>query len=47
MAESADADASSYDVGSSASVKNIPREYRGCDSLLDPQGMIGLVAPGV
>mgnify|MGYP000662730334 CR=1 FL=1 len=30
MAESAAADASSYDVGSPASVKNIP----GCDSLL-------------
>ena len=49
VAESTDADASSYDVGSPASVKKIPREYlsRGCDSLSDLRGMIGLVATGV
>ena len=44
VAESAAADASSYDVGSPASVKNIPG---GCDSLSDLRGMTGLVAPGV
>ena len=45
----ADADASSYDVGSPTSVKKIPREYlsRGCDSHSDLRGMTGLVAPGV
>ena len=49
MAESAAADASSYDVGSPASVKNILGEYLsgGCDSLSDLRGMTGLVAPGV
>ena len=49
MAESAVANASSYDVGSPASVKNIPGEYLsgGCDSLSDLRGMTGLVAPGV
>ena len=49
VAESAVADASSYDVGSPASVKNIPGEYLsgGCDSLSDLRGMTGLVAPGV
>ena len=43
------ADASSYDVGSPASVKNIPGEYLsgGCDSLSDLRGMTGLVAQGV
>ena len=31
------------------SVKKIPREYlsRGCDSLSDRRGIIGLVSPGV
>ena len=49
VAESAPADASSYDVGSPASVKKIPGEYfsGGCDSLSDLRGMTGLVAPGV
>ena len=49
MDKSVAADASSYDVGSPASVKNIPGEYlsRGCDSLSDLRGMTGLVAPGV
>ena len=49
VAESADVDASSYDVGSLASEKKIPREYLsgGCDCLSDLRGMTGLVAPGV
>ena len=49
MAESADANASSYDVGSPASVKKILGVYLfgGCESLLDLRGMTGLVAPGV
>ena len=49
MAESADADASSYDVGSPVSIKKIQGEYLsgGCDSLSDLRGMIGLVASGV
>ena len=49
MAESADVGASSYDVDSPASVKNIPGEYLsgGCDSHSDLRGMTGLVAPGV
>ena len=49
VAESADADASSYDVDSPTSVKKIPSEYLsgGCDSLLDLRGMTGLVASGV
>ena len=49
MAELADVDASSYDVGSPTSVKKILGEYfpRGCDSLSDLRGMIGLVVPGV
>ena len=49
VAESAAADASSYDVGSSASVKNIPGEYLsgGCNNLSDHLGMTGLVAPSV
>ena len=49
VAESADTDASSYDVGSPASVKKIPGEYlsEGCDSLSDLRGMTRLVAPGV
>ena len=49
VAESADADAFSYGVGSQTSVKKILGEYLsgGCDSLLDLRGMIGLVAPGV
>ena len=49
MAESADADASSYDVGSLELVKRIPGEYLsdGCDSLSDNRGMTGLVASGV
>ena len=49
VAESAVADVSSYDVGSSASVKKIPEEYLsgGCDSLSDLRGMTGLVALGV
>ena len=48
-AESADAGASSYDVGSLASVNKIPREYLsgGCDSLSNLRGMTGLVATGV
>ena len=49
VAESVAADASSYDVGSPASVKKIPGEYLsgGCDSLSDLRGMTGMVAPGV
>ena len=49
VAESADADASSYDVGSPASVKKMPGEYLsgGCDSLSDLQGMTRLVTSGV
>ena len=49
VAESAAADASSYDVGSPMSVKKIPGEYLsgGCDSLSDIRGMIGLIALGV
>ena len=49
VVELADADASSYDVSSPASVKKIPGEYlsRGCDSLSDVRGMTGLVTPGV
>ena len=49
MAESVDADASSYDVGSPVSVKKISGEYLsgGCDNLLDLRGITGLVAPGV
>ena len=49
MAKSVDADASSYDVGSSTSVKKILGEYlsRGCDSRSDLRGMTGLVALGV
>ena len=49
VTDSADVDASSYDVGSLTSVKKIPREYlsRGCDSLSDLRGMTGLVAPSV
>ena len=49
VAESVVADASSYDVGSPASVKNIPGEYLsgGNDSLSDLRGMTGLVTPGV
>ena len=46
VAESAAADASSYDVGSMTS---IPREYLsgGCDCLSDLRGRTGLVASGV
>ena len=49
MAELADVDASSYDVGSLTSVRKIPGEYLsgGCDSLSDLRGMTGLVAPGI
>ena len=49
VVESADADASLYDVGSSVLVKNIQGEYlsEGCDSRSDLRGMTGLVAPGV
>ena len=49
VAESADADASSYDLGSFVSVKKIPGEYLsgGCDCLLNLQGITGLVALGV
>ena len=49
VAESADADDSSYDVGSLASVKKIPGEYLsgGCDSLSNLRGMTGQVIPGV
>ena len=49
VAESTDADASSYDVGSPASVKKIPGEYLsgGCDSHSYLRGMTGLVALGV
>ena len=49
VAESTIADASSYDVGSSVSVKKIPGEYlsSGCDSCFDLRGMIGVIAPGV
>ena len=49
MAESADTDASSYDVGSLTLVKKIPGEYLsgGCDSVSDLQCIAGLVAPGV
>ena len=49
MAESADADASSYDVGSPESVKKIPGEYLfgGCDNLSDLRGMTGLVTSGL
>ena len=49
VAESVDADASSYDVGSPTSVKKILGEYlsRGCDNLSDLQGIFGLVASGV
>ena len=45
VVESADADASSYDVGSPASVKKIPGEYLfgGCDNHLDLRGMTRLV----
>ena len=48
VAESADVDASSYDVGSPASSKKILGEYlsEGCDSLSNLGGMTGLVAPG-
>ena len=49
MAESANADASLYDVRSPTSVKKIQGEYlsRGCDSLSDLRGITGLDAPGV
>ena len=49
MAESADADASSYNIGSPMSLKMIPGEYlsEGCDILSDVRGMTGMVAPGV
>ena len=49
VVESEDADASSYDIGSPASVKKILGEYlyEGCDSLSDLQGMIELVTLGV
>ena len=49
MAESADADVSSYDVGSPVSVKKIPGVYLfgGCDSLSYLRGMTELVPPGV
>ena len=49
VAESADADASSYDIDSPASVKKIPGEYLsgGCDSLSDLRGMTRLIASGV
>ena len=49
VAESAEADVSSYDIGSLASVKKIPGEYifRGYDNLSNLRGMTGLVALGV
>ena len=49
VAELADADASSYDVGSPASVKKISGVYLsgGCDNRSDLRGMTRLVAPGV
>ena len=49
VAESANVDASSYDVGSPVSLKKIPGEYLfgGCDSLLNLRGMTGLVATRV
>ena len=49
MAESAHADASSYDVGSPTSLKKIPGEYLfgGYNNLSDLRGMTGVVAPGV
>ena len=49
VAESVDADASSYDVSSLASVEKILGEYLsgGCDNIPDRRGIIGLVAPGV
>ena len=47
MAESADADASSYEVGSPASVKKIPGKYlsRVCDNLSDILGVGRLRRP--
>ena len=49
VVESADADASSYEVSSPTSVKKISGEYlsRGCNSHSDLRDMTGLVAPGV
>ena len=49
VAESADADASSYDVGSPASIKKIPGEHLsgGCESLSDLRGITTLVTSGV
>ena len=49
VAKLADVDASSYDVGSPASVKKIPRVYLSgcCHSRSSLRGMIVLVAPGV
>ena len=49
MVELVNADASSYDVGSSASMKKILGKYLfgGCVSLSDRLGRIGLVASGV
>ena len=45
VAESGNADASSYDVSSLMFVKKIPREYLfgGCDSLSDLRGVTELV----
>ena len=49
VAESADVDASPYDVSSPTSVKKILEEYLfgGCDSLSDLRGMTRLVASGI
>mgnify|MGYP007069689069 CR=1 FL=1 len=49
VAESADANASSYDVCSPTSIKNIPVEYlpEGCDNITDHRGITGLVPLGV
>ena len=49
VTESAEADASSYDTGSLASVKQIPGEYLsgGYDSLSDLRSGIGLVTSGI
>ena len=49
MVESVNADASSYDVGSSASMKKILGKYLfgGCVNLSNRLGRTGLVASGV